>query len=114
MLELHHALELRDRDGGEGETGTQQVVAVLGPGALGAGHRDRQGLLQPGRLRDLLGSDADHGRHGLHRGDAGRVVLPQVPRLDDRRRLDRDPQEPHRRIRFRADVFTASFENGKA
>src|SRR5581483_3188086 len=30
---------------------------------------------------------------GIHR----RILLPPHPRLDDRRRLDRDPQEPHRR-----------------
>ena len=38
------------------------------------------------------------------------MVLPQDARLDDRGRLDRDPQEPHRRIRLRADVFTAPAE----
>ena len=30
-----------------------------------------------------------------------RVLLPPHPRLDDRRRVDRDPEEPHRRARLR-------------
>ena len=77
------------------------------------GNGDRQGVLQPGRLRHLQRGDAGHGRHGLYRGNAGRILLPQVPRLDDRRRLDRDSEEPHRRKRLRAHVFAAPAESRK-
>jgi len=45
------------------------------------------------------------GRHGLQPGGAGRVLPAPLPRLDDRRRLDRDPQEPHRRAHLRAQLF---------
>ena len=43
----------------------------------------------------------------LQPGGAGRVLRAPLPRLDDRRRLDRDPQEPHRRRRLRARLFPA-------
>ena len=68
--------------------------------SVGRGNRDRQGLLQPGRLRRRQRSAAGDGRPGLQPGELVEYCLRALPRLDDRRRLDRDPQEPHRRRRF--------------
>ena len=48
------------------------------------------------------------GGMGYSAGDARRILLAPLPRLDDRRRLDRDPQEPHRRERLRALVLAAA------
>jgi alkylation response protein AidB-like acyl-CoA dehydrogenase len=76
--------------------------------ALGRRDRHCESLLQSGRLRDCVRSDAGDGRHGLHARHPRRVVLSQVPWLDDRRRFDRDPQEPHRGRRLRAHVLAAS------
>src|SRR5260221_892185 len=73
--------------------------------AVGRGDRDCQGLLQPGGLRCRQRIAAGDGRHGLQPGGAGRVLPAPLPRLDDRRRLDRDPQEPHRRAHLRAQLF---------
>ena len=50
---------------------------------------------------------AGDGRHRLQRRVAGRVLHAPLPRLDDRRRLDRDPEEPHRGRRLRAQLFAA-------
>ena len=50
---------------------------------------------------------AGHGRHRLLRGQPRRVLLPPHPGLDDRGRLDRDPEEPHRRARLRPPVPVA-------
>ena len=44
---------------------------------------------------------------GYSAGDAGRVLRAPLPRLDDRRRLDRDPEEPHRREHLRAQLLAA-------
>src|SRR5262249_18232455 len=68
--------------------------------------RDRhcQGGLQPGGLRSGERSGPDHGRDGLQPGEPGGMVHAALPRLDDRRRLDRNPQEPHRRARLRPPV----------
>src|SRR5438309_9367113 len=41
------------------------------------------------------------------------MVRAAVPRLDDRRRLDRDPQEPHRRAPVRAPVRPAPAQTGR-
>src|SRR5881392_2331581 len=71
---------------------------------LGGGGRDRQGILQPGRVRRRERVAAGDGRPRLHAGGAGRVLPAALPRLDDRRRLDRDPQEPHRGSRVRAQL----------
>ena len=46
-------------------------------------------------------SGADHGRAGLQPRDAGRILHAAHARLDDRRRLDRNAEEPHRRARLR-------------
>src|SRR5207245_1535308 len=40
-------------------------------------------------------------------GEPGGMVHAALPRLDDRRRLDRNPQEPHRRAPFRPPVRSA-------
>src|SRR5882672_4902530 len=53
----------------------------------------------------------NRGRPGLQPGRAGGVLRSPLPRLDDRRRLDRDPQEPDRRKRVRADLLAASRED---
>ena len=49
-------------------------------------------------------ADAGDGRDRLLRRQPRRVLLPAHPRLDDRRRLGRDPEEPHRRARLRPAV----------
>src|SRR5205807_1279114 len=74
---------------------------------LGGGGRDRQGVLQPGRVRRRERVAAGDGRPRLHAGVAGRVLPAALPRLDDRRRLGRDPQEPHRGSRVRAQLHAA-------
>ena len=48
------------------------------------------------------------GAHGLQPRDAGGVLHAALPRLDDRRRLDRDAEEPHRRARVRPPLRSAS------
>jgi len=40
----------------------------------------------------------------VHRREHRRIMPAPHPRLDDRRRLDRDPEEPHRRVRLRSPV----------
>jgi len=50
---------------------------------------------------------AGDGRARLHAGGTGRVLRAPLPWLDDRRRLDRDPQEPDRRKRVRAELPAA-------
>ena len=54
--------------------------------------------------------DADHGRDGLQQDVAGRILHAPLPRLDDRRRLDRDAEEPHRRARVRPPLRPAPAE----
>src|SRR6266568_2942609 len=76
--------------------------------SVGGGDRDRQGVLQPGGVRRRERGAAGDGRSRLHEGGAGRVLPAPLPRLDDRRRLDRDPQEPHRGSRVRAQLFAAA------
>ena len=66
--------------------------------------------LQSGRLGGCQRGDADHGRDGLQPGVAGRVLRAPQPRLDDRGRLDRDPQEPHRRDRYSTGGSTSEDE----
>src|SRR5258708_32733024 len=62
----------------------------------------------PGGVRRGQRVFAGDGRAGLHAGGAGRVLRAALPRLDDRRRADRDPQEPHRGRRVRAELFAAA------
>src|SRR3990170_3708793 len=73
------------------------------------GRRDRggEGVLQPGWLRSGERGAASDGRHRLQRRGAGRVLPAPLPRLDDRRRLDRDDEEPHRRRHLRAQLPAA-------
>src|SRR5262249_6319528 len=82
--------------------------------SLRRGDRDREGLLQPGRLRGRQRGAAGDGRHGLQRRDAGGLLPAALPRLDDRRRLDRDPQEPHRRRHLREELRAAAREGMSA
>src|SRR5574341_581758 len=82
--------------------------------AFGAGDRHRQGLLQPRRIRRRQRGAAGDGRHGLQPGGARRVLRAPLPRLDDRRRLDRDPQEPHRRRHLRPDFLATPMIEGLA
>ena len=70
----------------------------------------RQGRLQHRRLRGRARGDPDHGRGGLQQVGAGRVLHAPLPRLDDRRRLDRNSEEPHRRARVRSAVRSAAAE----
>ena len=48
------------------------------------------------------------GATGYSRESAGGMLHAALPRLDDRRRLGRDPQEPHRRARLRPPLRPAS------
>ncbi len=50
---------------------------------------------------------ADHGRDRLQPRLAGRILHAADARLDDRRRLDRNSQEPHRRTHFRSPLRPA-------
>jgi alkylation response protein AidB-like acyl-CoA dehydrogenase len=50
---------------------------------------------------------ADHGRGRLLEVVAGRILHAALPRLDDRRRLRGNPQEPHRRARVRPQIRPA-------
>ena len=50
------------------------------------------------------------GAHRLQPRDAGRILHAALPRLDDRRRLDRDAEEPHRRARVRPPLRPAPAE----
>ena len=51
------------------------------------------------------------GAHGLQPRELGGVVHAALPRLDDRRRLGRDSEEPHRRARVRPPLRPAAAEN---
>src|SRR5690606_39004926 len=51
---------------------------------------------------------AGHGRHGLQPGVARGVLRAPHARLDDRGRLHRDPEEPHRRRRLRPHLFATA------
>jgi len=53
--------------------------------SLGGGDGDREGLLQPVRVRGRQRSAAGDGRSGLYAGGAGGVLRSPLPRLDDRR-----------------------------
>ena len=75
--------------------------------AVGLRDRGRQGGLQPDRLRGRARGGAGHGRARLQPRDAGRILHAAQPRLDDRRRLDRDAEEPHRRARVRPPLRSA-------
>ncbi len=57
--------------------------------------------------------DAGDGRHRLFAGPADRILRPQDPRLDDRRRLAGDDEEPHRRGRVCPQLPAAATEDGK-
>src|SRR5262249_58602737 len=59
-------------------------------------------------------SGPDHGRDGLQPGEPGGMVHATLPRLDDRRRLDRNPQEPHRRAPVRPPVRSAPAQAGRS
>ena len=50
------------------------------------------------------------GARGLQQDVAGRILHAALPRLDDRRRLDRDAEEPHRRARVRPPLRPAPAE----
>ena len=50
------------------------------------------------------------GRARLQPDVAGRILHAALPRLDDRRRLDRDAEEPHRRARVRPPLRPAPAE----
>ena len=58
-------------------------------------------------LRGRARGGADHGRGRLQQIVAGRILHAALPRLDDRRRLDRDAEEPHRRARVRPPIRPA-------
>ncbi len=53
---------------------------------------------------------ADHGSAGLQPRKPGRMVHAPLPRLDDRRRIDRDAEEPHRRACVRPPLRSAPAE----
>ena len=76
--------------------------------------RDRggEGRLQPDRLRGRARGGAGDGRARLQPRGAGRILHAALPRLDDRRRLDRDPQEPHRGARVRPPLRPAAAAQG--
>ena len=80
--------------------------------AVGLRDRGREARLQPGRLRGCERGGAGDGRAGLQPRVAGRILHAALPRLDDRRRLDRDPQEPHRRARVRPPLRPAAAAQG--
>jgi hypothetical protein len=61
----------------------------------------REARLQPGGLRRGERGGAGHGRTRLQPGIARRILHASYPWLDDRRRLDGNPQEPDRRRRVR-------------
>ena len=54
------------------------------------------------------------GAHRLQPRGAGGILHAALPRLDDRRRLDRDAQEPHRRARVRPPLRPAAAETAQA
>src|SRR3970282_326389 len=75
--------------------------------ALGRRDRGGEGVLQPSRLRGGERGAAGDGRHALQRGGGGRGLRAPLPRLEDRRRLARDDEEPHRRGHLRAQLPAA-------
>ena len=69
--------------------------------ALGLRDLGRQGGVQSRRLRGRARGRAGDGRDRLQPRHPGRMVHAAHARLDDRGRLGRDAQEPHRRARVR-------------
>src|SRR5690606_19153120 len=63
--------------------------------------------VQQGRIRGRGRRHAGHGRHRLQPGASGGVLLPPDARMDDRRRIDGNPQEPDRRDHLRPAVLAA-------
>src|SRR5262249_37459987 len=81
--------------------------------ALRLRNRRCQGSLQPGGLGSGGGTGPAHGRQGRWRGELGGRGHGALPRLDDRRGLDRNPQESHRRAPVRPPVRSAPAQAGR-
>src|SRR5690606_26717341 len=75
--------------------------------------RDQRGEdgLQPGRLGSFQRSAAGHGRLRLLLRGAGGILRQTHPRLDDRRWLHRDSEEPYRRRCVWSPVRSASTQS---
>ncbi len=73
--------------------------------AVGTKHGDGQAGLQPGGLGRFQRGAPGHGRGRFQPGLAGRILRAAHPRLDDCRRVHRDPEEPNRRRCVPADVL---------
>src|SRR5581483_6537394 len=105
------AVEVR-RDGAQARRGAAAALPRgrgRGPGPARR-LRDRGGeaRLQQRRLGSGERGAAGDGRHRLQPRDAGRVLRAAHARLDDRGRLARDAEEPHRRVDLRAPLRPAT------